>query len=175
MIREEYKFYYPRESNNVKQRPEKEQKWDIRRLKGEMRRIQEKIEQLSRKDPKNPEIEKLQETLQIGLELLNLYGMEQKPQRRFRAKYKKCSVQKAYELVSEYIVTHKNLKFITKEELSYQFQIPQSRVEDAFRILNQEGVLSQAVHHTAHDTNRNPTAYCDISGWASDIYYIYRE
>ena len=117
MIREEYKFYYPRESNNVKNRPEKKQNCNIRRLKREMQRIREKIEYLSLKNPKNPEIEKLQETLQTG----------------------------------------------------------QSRVEDAFRILNQEGVLSQAVHHTAHDTNRNPIAYCDISGWASDIYYIYRE
>ena len=175
MIREEYKFYYPRESNNVKNRPEKKQNCNIRRLKREMQRIREKIEYLSLKNPKNPEIEKLQETLQTGQELLNLYGIEQKPQRRFRTKYKKCSVQKAYEMVSEYIATHKDQKFITKEELSYQFQIPQSRVEDAFRILNQEGGLSQAVHHTAHDTNRNPIAYCDISGWASDIYYIYRE
>lgn len=175
MIREECKFYYPRESENVKERPKKEHNRNIRRLKREMQDIQEKIEYLSWKNPKSPRIKELQETLETGQKLLNLYGTEQKPQRRFRTKYKKCSVQKAYELICEYLASHKDQKFITKEELSHQFQIPQSRIEDAFRILNREGILSQPVHDTAHDTNRNSIAYCDVSGWASDIYYIRRK
>lgn len=172
MIREKSKFYYPRELETVKERPEKEQKLTVRRLKREMESIQRKIEQLPEEDP---EIGRLQETLQAGQDLLNLYGTEQKPQRRFRAKYKNCSVKKAYRLVSEYLASYKDQRFVTKEELSRLFQIPESRVEDAFRILNREGVLSQAVHQTAHDTNRNPTAYGTISGWASDIYYIYTD
>lgn len=170
MIREKSKFYYPRELEIVKERPGKEQKRTVRQLKREMESIQREMEHLPEGDP---EIGRLQETLQAGRDLLNLYGTEQKPQRRFRAKYKNCSVKKAYRLVSEYLASHKDQKFVTKEELSRLFQIPESRVEDAFRILNREGVLSQAVHQMAHDINRNPTAYGTISGWASDIYYIY--
>ena len=160
MLREKSKFYYPREPKTVKERPEKEQKLTVRRLKREMEKVKREIEHLPDGDP---EISRLQETLQAGRDLLNLYGTEQK----------NCSVKKAYRLVSEYLASHKDQKFVTKEELSRLFQIPESRVEDAFRILNREGVLSQAVHQTAHDTNRNPTAYSTISGWASDIYYIY--
>lgn len=172
MLREKSKFYYPRESKTVKERPEKEQKLTVRRLKREMEKVKREMEYLPEGDPK---ISRLQETLRAGQDLLNLYGTEQKPQRRFRTKYKNCSVKKAYRLVSEYLASHKDQKFVTKEELSRLFRIPESRVEDAFRILNREGVLSQAVHQTAHDTNRNPTAYGTISGWASDIYYIYTD
>lgn len=172
MIREKSKFYYPRESKKVKERPEKEQKLTVRRLKREMEKVQREMKHLPEGDL---EISRLQETLQAGRDLLNLYGTEQKPQRRFRIRYKNCSVKKAYRLISEYLTSHKDQKFVTKEELSRLFQIPESRVEDAFRILNREGVLSQAVHQTAHDTNRNPTAYGTISGWASDIYYIYTD
>lgn len=172
MLREKSKFYYPRESKKVKERPEKEQKLTVRRLKREMEKVQREMKHLPEGDL---EISRLQETLRAGQDLLNLYGTEQKPQRRFRTKYKNCSVKKAYRLVSEYLASHKDQKFVTKEELSRLFRIPESRVEDAFRILNREGVLSQAVHQTAHDTNRNPTAYGTISGWASDIYYIYTD
>ena len=172
MIREKSKFYYPREPETVKERPEKEQKLTVRRLKREMEKVKREMEHLPEGDR---EISRLQETLQAGRDLLNFYGTEQKPQRRFRIKYKNCSVKKAYRLVSEYLASHKDQKFVTKEELSRLFQIPESRVEDAFRILNREGILSKAVHQTAHDTNRNPTAYGTVSGWASDIYYIYTD
>lgn len=172
MLREKSKFYYPREPEIVKERPGKEQKQTVRRLKREMEKVKREMKRLPEGDP---EIGRLQETLQAGRDLLNLYGTEQKPQRRFRIKYKNCSVKKAYRLVSEYLASHKDQRFVTKEELSRLFQIPESRVEDAFRILNREGILSQAVHQTAHDTNRNPTAYGTISGWASDIYYIYAD
>ena len=82
------------------------------------------------------------------------------------------SVPKTDIVIIPFSAVHKDQRFVTKEELSRLFQIPESRVEDAFRILNREGVLSQAVHQTAHDTNRNPTAYGTVSGWTSDIYYI---
>ena len=83
MIRENSKFYYPRELKTVKERPEKEQKLTVRRLKREMEKVKRKMEHLPEGDP---EISRLQETLQAGQDLLNLYGTEQKPQRRFRTK-----------------------------------------------------------------------------------------
>ena len=73
MIREKSKFYYPRELEIVKERPGKEQKPTVRRLKREMEKVKREMEYLPEGDPK---ISRLQETLQAGRDLLNLYGTE---------------------------------------------------------------------------------------------------
>lgn len=61
---------------------------------------------------------------------------------------------------------------IAKENVAIQLQVPVSQVENVFRKLNREGILSQRIPIYAHDTNRNPIFDGRASGWASDYYKI---
>lgn len=105
----------------------------------------------------------------------------QPPHRLLKRKIKKRSDAKAEELILDYINrVAENPKLsvvamgpaVAKEGVAHALELPVSQVENIFRKLNREGILSQRNHRYAHDTNRNPIFYGSDSGWASDYYMI---
>lgn len=86
-------------------------------------------------------------------------------------KYKKIPHHNLKSIIMGYIINSDN-NFITKEEISRKYQVKEHCVENVFRELNREGILSQRHARFAHDTNRNRMFPGSESGWSSDIYYI---
>jgi len=86
-------------------------------------------------------------------------------------KYKKIPHENLKVIIMGYIINSEK-GFITKEEISRKYKVKEHCVENVFRELNREGVLSQRHARFAHDTNRNRMFGGSESGWASDIYYI---
>lgn len=85
--------------------------------------------------------------------------------------YKKIPHNKLKTIVVAYI-NNCERSYVTKEEISIKYSIKQHYVEEVFKELNREGILSQRTAHYAHDTNRNPVCDGMESGWACDLYYI---
>lgn len=85
--------------------------------------------------------------------------------------YKKIPKKKLKKMILEYIRNCPN-DYICKENLAFKFKVKQHFVEEVFKELNREGILSQRESSYAHDSTRNPIFYGAISGWASDKYYI---
>ncbi|WP_368262781.1 hypothetical protein [Clostridium disporicum] len=86
-------------------------------------------------------------------------------------KYKKIPHENLKAIIMGYIINADN-DYITKEEISRKYCVKEHCVENVFRELNREGILSQRHARFAHDTNRNRMFSGSESGWASDIYYI---
>lgn len=84
---------------------------------------------------------------------------------------KKIPHDKLKKMILEFIRITKD-DFIVKEELAFKFNTYEHKVEDVFRELNREGILSQRKAQYVHDTNRHPMFPMDVSGWACDKYYI---
>lgn len=61
---------------------------------------------------------------------------------------------------------------VYKEELAEKHKVKPSQVEDVFRILNREGMLSQAVHGAPHDSKRDRWGVGGDSAWCADHYYL---
>lgn len=66
----------------------------------------------------------------------------------------------------------KNLIYLTKEDIARCLQVKEKQVEQVFMELNREGILSQAIHHAPHDSNRDPWGFDGNKWWASDLYMI---
>ena len=137
---------------------------------------------ISMTSQKTEALEKIQSELDCWQEELNQERKRpQPPHRLLKRKIKKRSDAKAEELILEYINrVAENPKLsvvamgtaVAKEKVAYDLELPVSQVENIFRKLNREGILSQRNHRYAHDTNRNPIFYGSDSGWASDYYMI---
>ena len=131
---------------------------------------------------KTEALEKIQSDLDFWQEELSQERKRsQPPHRLLKRKIKKRSDTKAEALILEYINrVAENPKLsvvamgtaVAKEKVAYDLELPVSQVENIFRKLNREGILSQRNHRYAHDTNRNPIFYGSDSGWASDYYMI---
>lgn len=62
---------------------------------------------------------------------------------------------------------------LTKEAVAARLGAFEHEVEQVFRQLNQEGILSQPSHEcTAHDTRRNRFFPANRSGWSGDTYAL---
>lgn len=131
---------------------------------------------------KTEDLEKIQSDLDFWQEELSQERKRpQPPHRLLKRKIKKRSDTKAEALILEYINrVAENPKLsvvamgpaVAKEKVAYDLELPVSQVENIFRKLNREGIISQRNHRYAHDTNRNPIFYGSDSGWASDYYMI---
>ena len=93
-----------------------------------------------------------------------------KPKETLRS-YKKIKYYELRNIIIAYI-NNTDKSYITKEEISHKYNVKQHFVENIFRELNREGILSQRKSNYAHDTNRNPMFDGVDSGWACDLFYI---
>ena len=84
---------------------------------------------------------------------------------------KNIKPEKLKEMVMDFI-NNSEESHVTKEELAKLFNVKENAIENVFRELNRQGILSQRRAHYCHDTSRNPFCGGSESGWASDIYYI---
>ena len=85
--------------------------------------------------------------------------------------YKKIPHDKLKVIILGYISNVKD-NFVTKEEISVKYNVKEHFVEEIFKELNREGILSQRNANYAHDTNRNYMFSGSESVWACDKYYI---
>lgn len=88
--------------------------------------------------------------------------------------YKKIPHDKLKAIIIGYLSNVKD-NFVTKEEISIKYNVKEHFVEEIFKELNREGILSQRHAHYAHDTNRNYIFSGSESGWSCDMYYISRK
>lgn len=186
MLREEERIY-PDSDDRWWKRPQKQTTREERKLKYELERINEKIEckeirlRYTKDSTKiqqlHKELDELYELKNTGTAVLQEYGNATKKQRKFRIKRKKVKETIAYGMIKDYInkvLEDPNIKYkyVTKEDTAYDLNIPEYQVEQIFRRLNIEGILSQAIHRYPHDNNRNPHDGGGFSGWKSDRYEI---
>lgn len=188
MLREDNRIF-PIQDNVVWNRNYKLRTYNEKKLKHDLEIIERKIqnkelslkyirsEDINKKEQLISELNELYELKNIGQKILNEYGKVQKPQRKFKIKSKKVRKEFAYKKILEYIESIKmddaiKYKCITKEDTAIKLNIPEYQVEQIFRKLNIEGVLSQALHHYPHDNDRNPYDGGGFSGWQSDLYKI---
>lgn len=191
MLREKNKIF-PTQSNIVWKRNNKLRTYDEEKLKNDLEKIIQEIQKkelslkyikskdVNEKEQVISQLNELYELKNMGQKILNEYGKESKPQRKFKTKRKKVKKELAYKKVLEYIENIKmnnaiKYKCITKEDTAMKLNIPEYQVEQIFRQLNIERILSQAIHRYPHDNDRNPYDGGGFSGWQSDLYEINQE
>lgn len=137
----------------------------------------------SMEEQKEEDLKRIQEDLDFWTkELKQERNRPQKQHHLLKRKVKKRTNVQAERMILGYI-NHviENPKYsaiatgpaVTKEEAAYALELPVNQIENIFRKLNREGILSQRIPRYAHDTNRNPIFYGKDSGWASDYYQIF--
>lgn len=191
MLREKNKIF-PTQSNIVWKRNNKLRTYDEEKLKNDLEKIIQEIQKkelslkyikskdVNEKEQVISQLNELYELKNMGQKILNEYGKESKPQRKFKTKRKKVKKELAYKKILEHIENIKmndaiKYKCITKEDTAMKLNIPEYQVEQIFRQLNIEGILSQAIHRYPHDNDRNPYDGGGFSGWQSDLYEIIQE
>lgn len=118
-------------------------------------------------------------------ELYGTYRVGTKKKKRYLKRSHK-KIANLYEQVHTYILHLKGLSsddyrketnmthgWMTKEFLANKYRVPPHEIEQIFQRLNKEGVLSQAIRRTAHDTNRDVFGFGNTTGWAADLYRIH--
>lgn len=88
------------------------------------------------------------------------------------SKPKNIDLKTLNDIVLKYIeIECKHSKWLTKESIAKKYNVKECLVEQVFKQLNLEGILSQRHPFFAHETFRNP-AYTEDGGWAEDRYFI---
>ena len=65
--------------------------------------------------------------------------------------------------------------YIQKEDVARILQVKECQVEQVFHQLNLEGILTKAVHHAPHDSQRDPWGFIGNMAWSGDLYYFVRK
>ena len=104
----------------------------------------------------------------------NLKKKRKKP--RFKPIYKKIKSDKLYFLVKEHILSlrDKDEKYVFAEDIAKKFQVKKHEIKEAFKKLNQEGILGQAENSAPHDCRR-AIFWWDIgkdNSWMASRYHI---
>lgn len=164
------KMNYKRTKVNVKELEEQ-----LQHKKYVLKKTEEFLKNSTGSEKRNLEdkkrIEKNIRSLEKQIEIAKSTGIIHKGLKR---KIKKRSNDWIEEQVMNIIKTD-NPDWVRKEDIARTLEVKECQVEQVFHTLNLKGVLSQAVHHAPHDTQRDPNGFIGVMGWSGDFYYVRKE